>query len=160
MRLLSIKTHCKSFKLLKIIPVLFLVTLSVSWPGPTALAATPLPVFPDPAMQACMDRLAAENNWQFAENVTEFECTDCGVRQIEGIDALVNLERLDLSGNSIDDMYTNTGILNHLNQLTELNLRSNRLIGLPLLNNLSQLKNSIYRITLSSCKKLCFPLSI
>ena len=99
----------------------FLITLFfVSW-LPNAHAVLPLPLFPDPAMQQCMDELAVQNGWQFAEEVTSFTCSDRGVGDIWGIDALPNLTKLDVSQNqiiSISPLYGMTG-------LSQLNLSGN-----------------------------------
>ena len=115
-----IKTCPESLKALGKYFILFLAFLIVNLSVGAAIA-DPLPTFVDPAMQACMDQMALENNWQSAEEVTAFVCTDCGVKQLDGIEGLINLKRLVLSNNSIVDV----GPLNSLSQLKRLILSGN-----------------------------------
>ncbi|MFW2373074.1 MAG: hypothetical protein ACN4GM_08120, partial [Gammaproteobacteria bacterium] len=66
--------------------------------------AAPLPSFPDPAMQQCLDEQAVANGWLNAEDVTVFSCVDRGVEILYGIEAFVNLNELDVSLNRISDI--------------------------------------------------------
>jgi Leucine-rich repeat (LRR) protein len=68
-------------------------------------SASPLPIFPDPNLQACFDEQAAAQGWINAEDVRELVCVERGIRDIYAIDQLSSLESLDLSGNLIDNLY-------------------------------------------------------
>ena len=84
--------------------------------------AVPLPFFPDPAMQQCLDEQAVANGWLNAEDVTVFNCVDRGVRNIQGIEALINLKELDVSSNRIRDISP----LNVFTGLTVLRISNNK----------------------------------
>lgn len=73
------------------------------------LQAAPLPFFPDPAMQQCLDEQAVANGWVNAEDVTVFNCVDRGVQSIQGVEAFINLSELDVSNNNIGDINPLTG---------------------------------------------------
>ena len=68
-------------------------------------AAGPLPYFYDPNLQACFDEQAAAHQWVSAEDVRELVCVERGIRNFYGVEQLIALERLDLSGNRIDDLF-------------------------------------------------------
>ena len=84
--------------------------------------STPLPIFPDPAMQSCMNALVVQYGWQFAEDVKIFNCSGANVKNIDGLQFLQNLIELDLSHNQIIDAMP----LQSHTKLTHLNLTDNR----------------------------------
>ncbi len=108
--------------------------------------ALPLPVLPDPALQACLDEQAAVNGWLNAEDVTTFSCIDRGVRDIFGIEAFTNLKELDLSDNQIGDVYP----LNVHTGLSRLFLSGNGSIDFNLLFPIIDQNNDLTRLGLGN----------
>ncbi|MEY4643114.1 MAG: hypothetical protein RLZZ227_3108 [Pseudomonadota bacterium] len=93
----------------------------------------------DPALQACLDQALERSKLSDPATVTLLACAGAGVQTLAGIEALVNLEQLELSGNAI----TNLSPLIPLKKLRVLGLRNNRvgdarpLDELPILRFLS-----------------------
>lgn len=67
--------------------------------------------FTDPALQACVDRQAAANEWRFVSEVQELDCSlgsspvcavdDCTIRDLASIEQLSQLTLLDVSGHEV-----------------------------------------------------------
>ena len=87
----------------------------------TLNAVLPLPFFPDPAMQQCMDELAVQNGWQFAEQVSSFTCSGRGVVDLWGLEGLPNLRAVDVSNNRISSISPLIG----MSGLTSIDLSDN-----------------------------------
>lgn len=91
----------------------------------------------DANLQGCVNQAmrTGGNDNEDPASITTLACPDAGIRSLAGIDALVNLEQLDLSGNSI----SNLAPLSTLNKLRVLSLRNNAissitpLMSLPIL---------------------------
>jgi Leucine-rich repeat (LRR) protein len=96
-------------------------------------------VLQDPGLQACLNQTLARNAQSDPAAVTLLACPGAGVQSLAGIDALVNLEQLELSDNTI----TNLSPLLPLKKLRVLSLRNNSvgdirpLDSLPILRFLS-----------------------
>ena len=56
--------------------------------------------FTDLGLQTCVLGQAASNGWATTNEITALDCSNSGLESLEGIEALSNLESLDLSGNS------------------------------------------------------------
>lgn len=96
-------------------------------------------VFNDPSLQACLNRVLAANPDMDLDSVTLIACPGAGIRTLEGIANLPNLEQLDVSDNAISNVSPLLGV----KQLRVLSLRSNAvsnigpLLSLPLLRFVS-----------------------
>lgn len=80
--------------------------------------------FEDPVLQSCVLATASRNDWNVSGQVTELECTSSGtdkIRKLGGIEALINLQSLDLSNHAISDPV----LLDELHHLTILDLGHN-----------------------------------
>jgi Leucine-rich repeat (LRR) protein len=126
-----------------------------------AYAQTPLPQVFDPGLQSCISETAAQNGWQYAEQVTSLSCVARGIVQVGGLQTLVNLAQLNLANNQLIDV---SGLF-PLTNLTSLNLAGNgALFGqsvLPLLVNQANLTalnlNGVNVGSLSSLNNLINP---
>jgi Leucine-rich repeat (LRR) protein len=93
----------------------------------------------DPGLQACLDQALERSSQTDPATVTLLACVGAGVQTLAGIEALVNLEQLELGDNAI----TNLSPLIPLKNLRVLGLRNNRvgdtrpLDELPILRFLS-----------------------
>jgi Leucine-rich repeat (LRR) protein len=93
----------------------------------------------DPGLQACLDQALERNKQTDPATITLLACPSAGVQTLAGIEALENLEQLELSDNAIQDLSP----LLQLTNLRVLGLRNNRvgdirpLQQLPLLRFLS-----------------------
>lgn len=56
--------------------------------------------FSDSALQACVLNEAASNGWSTVDEVTALNCANSDISDLTGLDALTDLETLDLSGNT------------------------------------------------------------
>lgn len=77
----------------------------------------------DPGLQACIDQALERSKQTDPESITLLACPGAGVRTLAGIEALVNLEQLELSDNEV----SNLGPLIPLKNLRVLGLRDNRI---------------------------------
>lgn len=93
----------------------------------------------DPALQACLDQTLERMEKTDPATITLLACPGAGVETLAGIEALENLEQLELSDNAI----VNLSPLLRLRNLRVLGLRNNRvgdirpLADLPLLRFLA-----------------------
>lgn len=81
-----------------------------------------------------------------AEGITSLKCSDKGIRSIQGIQFLINLNELELTRNAISDISALSG----MNNLIELNMSNNvisDISGLVGLNNLVRLYLSSNQIS-------------
>ncbi|MGJ0486276.1 MAG: leucine-rich repeat domain-containing protein [Methylomicrobium sp.] len=90
----------------------------------------------DPQLQVCLDQTVNANNWTTTEEVTELNCPNQGIQDLGGIEQLINLKQLNLSGNRLFNTYQ----LEQLGQLTVLDLSNNNLMALPGFWSLNQLR--------------------
>ena len=89
---------------------------------------TPLPLFEDyeiadEALRACIERTIASDKVTAASQLSALNCAKAGVVKLDGLSVFTEIERLRLSGNSIDDL----GELVSLTLLQELYLDDNSL---------------------------------
>jgi hypothetical protein len=102
-------------------------------------AAVRAAVTQDPGLQACLDRTLERIQQTDLASVKLLACPGAGVETLAGIEALVNLEQLELGDNEV----TNLSPLLPLKNLRVLGLRNNRLAdirpldALPILRFLS-----------------------
>jgi hypothetical protein len=75
----------------------------------------------DPGLQACLDQALERSAQSDPATVTLLSCVGAGVQTLAGIEALVNLEQLELGDNAI----TNLSPLIPLKKLRVLGLRNN-----------------------------------
>ena len=88
------------------------------------IEGTPISVnFPDINLQNCFYEAMGQNNWVFVEDVTQLNCSNRGITDLTGIEALFALQTLQLSQNNL----VHVGILSSLSNLTRLELASNQL---------------------------------
>ncbi len=87
----------------------------------------------DPRLQQCIADLARRNQWSQAEQVTDIQCHNMGIRSLEGVDQFTQLQRLSLFRNRI---------------------ASAQLSGLPQLEHLNLARNGLTQLTLSDLPKL------
>lgn len=90
----------------------------------------------DPGLQACLDRTLERNAQSDLTSVTLLACPGAGVETLAGIEALVNLEQLELSDNAI----SNVSPLLRLKNLRVLGLRNNRVADVRPLHELPILR--------------------
>jgi Leucine-rich repeat (LRR) protein len=78
-------------------------------------------VLQDPSLQGCLNQMQQSTGVDDLEAITLLACPGAGVLSLAGIDALPNLEQLELSDNAI----TNLGPLVRLKNLRVLSIRNN-----------------------------------
>ena len=89
----------------------------------------------DANLQGCLNQLLDENQSSI-ESITLIACPDSGISSLAGIEALSNLEQLELSNNAISDLSP----LSNLKKLRVLSLRNNQVRDIRALNNLPILR--------------------
>ncbi len=57
----------------------------------------------DPALQACIEQQAIENNWPSIDDVTSLSCNDAGIVSLVGLESYEMLTELRIGNNSIYD---------------------------------------------------------
>ena len=68
-------------------------------------------LFPDPALQQCINGEAAISGWMYADEVTGIlVCNELGISNLTGIEWLENLTNLSLRSNRIDDVSQLSGL--------------------------------------------------
>jgi RHS repeat-associated protein len=67
--------------------------------GETLTLVNELP-FTDTALQACVLNEAANNGWSTIDEVTALSCANSNITDLTGLEALADLDTLDLSGNT------------------------------------------------------------
>ena len=77
----------------------------------------------DPGLQACIDQTLVRSQQTDPASITLLACPSAGVQTLSGIEALVNLEQLELGDNEV----SNLGPLIPLKNLRVLGLRDNRI---------------------------------
>lgn len=102
----------------------------------------PLPagsVLQDANFQGCLNQVLNNTEEQNPALVTTLACPSAGISSLIGIDALPNLEQLDLSGNAITDLNPLARLRNlRVLSLVDNDVRSvNVLMNLPLLRFIS-----------------------
>ena len=86
-------------------------------PGGTLI---PDAFFSDPFLGACVQAAAAANSWQFTQEVTALDCSQTDIRLLGGVQKLINLQSLNLSGTLVSKLDR----LGGLGSLTTLDLSS------------------------------------
>lgn len=94
------------------------------------------PVFSDPALQGCLNRLLSTDGDTDLASIRTFACPQAGIQSLRGISALSGLEQLELSGNGID----NISELQPLRNLRVVSLRNNRIRNIGPLASLPVLR--------------------
>ena len=115
-------------------------------------------LFKDPGLQQCINELAESRKWQYADQIVgSVSCGGNGIKNLSGMEFLINITKLSLKNNSISDL----GPLSGLNKLTSLSLNNDSISDLGPLASLSNLttlhlhNNDISDVSaLSSLRKL------
>jgi len=115
-------------------------------------------MFEDVKLQQCVDELAKSRNWQYADQIVgTVYCSSNGIKDLSGIEFLVNITTLSLKNNSISKVDP----LSSLTRLTSLSLDSNNISDVGPLGTLTKLttlhlhNNSITNVSsLTSLAKL------
>jgi Leucine-rich repeat (LRR) protein len=108
-------------------------------------------IMTDANLQGCLNQVYISTENDDPEQVTLLACPNAGVQSIIGIEALVNLEQLELSGNNISDINS----LINLKKLRVLGISNNQvrninvLFSLPILRFISLQGNNAI-----SCRQL------
>lgn len=110
----------------RIIAVVALAILSLALPITSHADFTQIP---DPAFQACLNKLASKNGWDQPADFTDITCHNNDIRSIEGIRLFVNLKKLSLYKNQLHNAK-----ISGLGKLAHLNLAGNSLSELHLAN--------------------------
>ncbi len=93
-------------------------------------------LFPDAALQQCINGEAAINNWVYADEITGIlVCNELGISNLAGMEWLENVTNLSLRSNHIDDVKRLSG----LTGLRYLALDANRITNLKPFAALTQL---------------------
>jgi Leucine-rich repeat (LRR) protein len=110
----------------------------------------------DPALQACLNQTLSQTEGSEIATLKVLACPGAGVQNLEGINALAQLEQLELSGNRVSDISP----LRPLRNLRVLNLSDNRVGNIGILDSLPVLRfvslqgnNSIACIQLNALQK-------
>lgn len=78
----------------------------------------------DVKLQQCIDELAKSSNWTYADQIVgTVYCSSAGIKNLSGIEFLVNISKLSLKNNSISNLEP----LSSLTRLTSLSLDSNNI---------------------------------
>src|SRR5690606_32238404 len=93
-------------------------------------------VLQDANFQGCLNQVLNNTEDRDPALVTTLACPEAGISSLIGIDALSNLEQLDLGGNAITDLSP----LSRLRNLRVLNLRDNSVRSVTALMNLPLLR--------------------
>jgi Leucine Rich Repeat (LRR) protein len=86
--------------------------------------------FADPVLKNCVLKDASRHGWDTSGQMTRLGCTNPEgdkVRDLEGIQNLVNLQSLDLAHNAIVDV----GLIDRLQRLNNLDLGYNQIVTVP-----------------------------
>ena len=83
----------------------------------------------DANLQGCVNQLFNSSGNDDPESITLLACPSAGVQSLAGIGALVNLEQLELSDNTITDLRP----LQNLRKLRVLSIRNNRINNINIL---------------------------
>jgi len=93
-------------------------------------------LFPDPALQQCINGEAALNGWVYGDEVTGIlVCNELGISNLSGVEWLENVTNLSLRSNRVDDVSKLSG----LTGLSYLALDANRIADLKPLAALTKL---------------------
>ena len=90
----------------------------------------------DPALQACINQLLAQDEQASLDTLRSLACPDAGIRSLDGLQALEALEQLELSNNAID----NLAPLQPLRKVQVLSLRNNAIRNTGPLSGLQLLR--------------------
>lgn len=96
--------------------------------SPTGVSHTPS-LLSDANLQGCLNQVFNTSGNNDPESVTLLACPSAGVQNLAGIAALVNLEQVELSDNSVTDLRP----LQNLRNLRVLSIRNNRIISINVL---------------------------
>lgn len=108
----------------------------------------------DPALRACVSRLAIENNWQTPEEVTHIKCHNAEIKSAQGLDKFTHLRKLSLYKNEIEEI-----VIPPLAELEHLNIAGNKLTrlhlkNLPSLREFFVFKNKLESLTFDQAPNL------
>lgn len=123
----------------------------------SARATLVMPQLADPALQHCIEALAAEHGWEQIADVTDIQCHGEGISTVVGVDQFTALRKLSLYNNKIDRL---DGIQwQALAQLQQLNLARNAfdeltLSNLPKLESLYVFGGELTTLRLSALPRL------
>ena len=93
-------------------------------------------LFPDPALQQCIDGEAAINGWMYGDEMTGIlVCNELGISNLTGLEWLENITNLSLRSNHIEDLSQLSGLAT----LSYLALDANAITNLKPLAALSKL---------------------
>lgn len=93
-------------------------------------------VLEDANFQGCLNQVLSNTEERDLARVTTLACPSAGISSLNGIEALENLEQLDLSGNSVSDLSP----LSSLRNLRVLSLRDNEVRSVSNLQSLPLLR--------------------
>lgn len=93
-------------------------------------------VLRDAALQACLNQSLTKAGSEDLNGITLLACPSAGVETLVGIDALENLQQLELSDNAV----SNLSPLGNLRNLRVLSLRNNRIGNVGVLESLPLLR--------------------
>jgi Leucine-rich repeat (LRR) protein len=89
-------------------------------------------ILADANLQGCLNQVFISSGNDDPESITLLACPSAGIQSLVGIDALINLEQLDFSGNAISDLSP----LLTLTKLRVLSIRNNKLTNISSLQSL------------------------
>ena len=100
-------------------------------------------VFGDSALNTCVQNTAQSNDWLSVDEFTQLSCPNLNISNTQGIENLIALNDIDLSGNRIVNIN-----LSQLSELETLNLTNNLLQSIdfsnnPLLQNVQLTNNNL-----------------
>ena len=90
----------------------------------------------DPALAICIEQMIADQRAETASQLTYVNCSNAGIRSLDGLSAFVGLEAIKLSGNNIRNLVE----IGLLSGVIELYLDDNQIVDAVPLSNLKGLK--------------------
>ncbi len=117
--------------------------------------------FADPNLENCVrKKLGKETGILHVKDVLELTYLECiykgEIKDLDGIEKLLNLEQLHLNGNSVTDI----SVLQHLKKLQYIDLSGNEISDISTIGNLKELEilylNECYKLDLSNLKESDF----
>ena len=100
----------------------------------------------DPALAVCIEQMIKDQRAETASQLAYINCSNAGIRSIDGLGTFTGLEAIKLSGNQIRNLVE----MGQLNGLIELYLDDNQIVDAVPLTNLQRLK----KLDLSANDKL------
>ena len=100
----------------------------------------------DPALAICIEQMIEDQRAETASQLTYINCSNAGIRSLDGLGTFIGLEAIKLSGNQIRNLVE----VGQLSGLVELYLDDNQIVDAVPLTNLQRLK----KLDLSANDKL------